>query len=280
MRCKSSEMAKQPKHRKELWSPEEDQRLRNYVLIHGHGCWNSVPINAGLQRKGKTCRLRWINYLRPGLKRGMFCKEEEEETILTLHRARWVTSYRWSQIAQHLPGRTDNEIKNYRHSYQKKKAAEADQDQMKPQYIKTQHTIISSSNHITDSPSSPKRPRIGVSIYDGHIEKSVPLTYTTHDHHDDSIPQPSDFPREANHSSFLPKLLFAEWLSLDHFHGGNSTANSAEGRPLFRDAASSHNSNLQETRIHGFPSNDVGTYGGEFDNVLISLHASPTAWDV
>ncbi|XP_041007949.1 transcription factor LAF1-like [Juglans microcarpa x Juglans regia] len=271
MGCKSSEMAKQPKHRKELWSPEEDQRLRNYVLIHGHGCWNSVPINAGLQRNGKSCRLRWINYLRPGLKRGMFCKVEEE-TILTLHRA---LGNKWSQIAQHLPGRTDNEIKNYWHSYLKKKVAEA-QDQMKPQYIKTQNTIISSSDHITDSPSSPKRPRIGVSIYDGHMEKSVPLTYTTHDHHHDSIPQPSDFPREANHS-FLPKLLFAEWLSLDHFHGGNSTANSGEGRLLSRDAASSHNSNLQETPIHGFPSNDVGTYGGEFNNVLISLHASPTA---
>lgn len=36
-----------PKHRKGLWSPEEDHKLRNYILKHGHGCWSSVPINAG-----------------------------------------------------------------------------------------------------------------------------------------------------------------------------------------------------------------------------------------
>ncbi|KAJ6672067.1 MYB DOMAIN PROTEIN 55 [Salix viminalis] len=50
MGCKSSDKPRQKqklKHRKGLWSPEEDQRLRNHVLKHGHGCWSSVPINAG-----------------------------------------------------------------------------------------------------------------------------------------------------------------------------------------------------------------------------------------
>lgn len=50
MGCKSSDSPKpkpKPKHRKGLWSPEEDQGLRNYILKHGHGCWSSVPINAG-----------------------------------------------------------------------------------------------------------------------------------------------------------------------------------------------------------------------------------------
>lgn len=36
-----------PKHKKGLWSPEEDSKLRNYILKHGHGCWSSVPIKAG-----------------------------------------------------------------------------------------------------------------------------------------------------------------------------------------------------------------------------------------
>ncbi|KAL9992863.1 putative transcription factor MYB-HB-like family [Helianthus debilis subsp. tardiflorus] len=83
MRCKPSENPKM-KHRKGLWSPDEDQKLRDYVMNNGHGCWSAVPINAGLQRNGKSCRLRWINYLRPGLKKGAFSMQEEE-TILTLH---------------------------------------------------------------------------------------------------------------------------------------------------------------------------------------------------
>jgi len=38
----------------------------------------------GLQRCGKSCRLRWINYLRPGLKRAAF-SQEKENMIIELH---------------------------------------------------------------------------------------------------------------------------------------------------------------------------------------------------
>ena len=64
---------------------------------------------AGLNRTGKSCRLRWLNYLRPDLRRGSITPQEQL-LILELH-SRW--GNRWSKIAQHLPGRTDNEIKNY-----------------------------------------------------------------------------------------------------------------------------------------------------------------------
>ena len=64
---------------------------------------------AGLKRTGKSCRLRWLNYLRPDLRRGNITPQEQL-LILELH-SRW--GNRWSKIAQHLPGRTDNEIKNY-----------------------------------------------------------------------------------------------------------------------------------------------------------------------
>ncbi|XP_043700173.1 myb-related protein 308-like [Telopea speciosissima] len=94
---------------KGAWTKEEDQRLINYNRAHGEGCWRSLPRAAGLLRCGKSCRLRWINYLRPDLKRGNFT-EEEDELIIKLHS---LLGNKWSLIAGRLPGRTDNEIKNY-----------------------------------------------------------------------------------------------------------------------------------------------------------------------
>ena len=72
------------KLRKGLWSPEEDEKLMKYMLTNGQGCWSDIARNAGLQRCGKSCRLRWINYLRPDLKRGAF-SPPEEELIVHLH---------------------------------------------------------------------------------------------------------------------------------------------------------------------------------------------------
>ncbi|KAJ0982336.1 hypothetical protein J5N97_010591 [Dioscorea zingiberensis] len=109
------------KLRKGLWSPEEDDKLMKYMLSNGQGCWSDVARNAGLQRCGKSCRLRWINYLRPDLKRGAF-SPQEEELIIHLHS---VLGNRWSQIAARLPGRTDNEIKNFWNSTIKKRLKNA-----------------------------------------------------------------------------------------------------------------------------------------------------------
>ncbi|VAI06263.1 unnamed protein product [Triticum turgidum subsp. durum] len=91
------------------WTVEEDILLVNYIAAHGEGRWNSLARSAGLKRTGKSCRLRWLNYLRPDLRRGSITPQEQL-LILELH-SRW--GNRWSKIAQHLPGRTDNEIKNY-----------------------------------------------------------------------------------------------------------------------------------------------------------------------
>ncbi|XP_073063867.1 transcription factor MYB53-like [Primulina eburnea] len=108
------------------WTPEEDDKLINYIQKHGHGSWRALPKHAGLNRCGKSCRLRWTNYLRPDIKRGKF-SQEEEQTILNLHA---ILGNKWSAIATHLPGRTDNEIKNFWNTHLRKKLIQMGFDPM------------------------------------------------------------------------------------------------------------------------------------------------------
>ncbi|KAK4402293.1 Myb-related protein [Sesamum angolense] len=63
------------------WTPEEDIVLVSYIQEHGPGNWRAVPSNTGLLRCSKSCRLRWTNYLRPGIKRGNFTPQEEKMIV-------------------------------------------------------------------------------------------------------------------------------------------------------------------------------------------------------
>ncbi|KAH0456592.1 hypothetical protein IEQ34_014499 [Dendrobium chrysotoxum] len=160
------------------WTPQEDMRLISFIRKHGHGNWRALPKQAGhsspslsfdylflfhqwssddlrckliqicffffsgLLRCGKSCRLRWINYLRPDIKRGNFTKEEED-TIINLHE---LLGNKWSKIASCLPGRTDNEIKNVWNTHLKKR--------IKHQDYTTQSSMTNKSWSEVNPPSS------------------------------------------------------------------------------------------------------------------------------
>nr|WRO64652.1 MYB transcription factor protein [Rosa persica] len=102
------------------WTPQEDEKLTEAVAVHGARKWTSLASKAGLNRNGKSCRLRWVNYLRPNLKRGHM-SDQEEDMIIRLHK---LLGNRWSLIAGRLPGRTDNEIKNYWNTHLSKKISQ------------------------------------------------------------------------------------------------------------------------------------------------------------
>ncbi|XP_022759923.1 protein ODORANT1-like [Durio zibethinus] len=115
------------------WTADEDTKLINFILTNGQCCWRAVPKLAGLLRCGKSCRLRWTNYLRPDLKGGLL-SEHEEQMVIDLHAQ---LGNRWSKIASHLPGRTDNEIKNHWNTHIKKKLRKMGIDPLTHQPLST-----------------------------------------------------------------------------------------------------------------------------------------------
>ncbi|GMH00633.1 hypothetical protein Nepgr_002472 [Nepenthes gracilis] len=105
--------------RKGPWKSEEDEVLLNHVKKYGPRDWSSIRSKSLLQRTGKSCRLRWVNKLRPNLKNGCKFSVEEERTVIELQAQ---FGNKWAKIATHLSGRTDNDVKNFWSSRQKRLA--------------------------------------------------------------------------------------------------------------------------------------------------------------
>ncbi|XP_065875565.1 myb-related protein 315-like [Euphorbia lathyris] len=129
------------------WTIQEDEKLTNFILNNGIKCWRVLPKLAGLARCGKSCRLRWMNYLRPDLKRGALT-EAEEDQIIQLHSR---LGNRWSQIAAHFPGRTDNEIKNHWNTRIKKKLKLVEQSKNSDKHV-SKEAIDSDQLKLADDP--------------------------------------------------------------------------------------------------------------------------------
>ncbi|TKY66667.1 Myb-related protein Myb4 [Spatholobus suberectus] len=154
--------------KKGTWTPEEDKKLIDYVTRYGHWNWSLLPKFAGLARCGKSCRLRWLNYLRPNLKRGNYT-QEEEETIIKLHRN---LGSRWSAIAARLPGRTDNGIKNYWNTNLKNRS----QQDSKAQVFKSKDQ---SPTEPTANPFQSFHTTQDSSPFFNHSSSSTSIEYTT-----------------------------------------------------------------------------------------------------
>ncbi|CAO2043133.1 unnamed protein product [Urochloa humidicola] len=210
MGCKACQKPK-VQYRKGLWSPEEDEKLRDYILRYGHGCWSALPAKAGLQRNGKSCRLRWINYLRPGLKHGMFSREEEE-TVMSLHAK---LGNKWSQIARHLPGRTDNEVKNYWNSYLKKRVEGGAGAQAK---CAADPATPAGSDDVRAGSPNPSENSQGRASLPANSDSSEPVESSSAD--DSScltVTEPAGAAAAVRpHAPVLPKVMFADWLDMDY----------------------------------------------------------------
>ncbi|EYU28979.1 hypothetical protein MIMGU_mgv1a020735mg, partial [Erythranthe guttata] len=153
--------------RKGPWTEEEDAQLVLYVNLFGDRRWDFIAKVSGLKRTGKSCRLRWVNYLHPGLKK-VKMTSHEERLVLELH-SKW--GNRWSRIARKLPGRTDNEIKNYWRTHMRKKAQQSKKQKKSISPISSSGNSSSSSS-ISNSPATEDfTPAKETSFYDtGGVE--------------------------------------------------------------------------------------------------------------
>ncbi|CAI0437244.1 unnamed protein product [Linum tenue] len=244
------------------WTTEEDAILFEYVRKHGEGNWNAVQRNSGLNRCGKSCRLRWANHLRPNLKKGSFTPEEER-LIIELHAK---MGNKWARMASLLPGRTDNEIKNYwntrikRHQRQGLPLYPPNIQPPRQQHFQSDPHHHHQYNQLKSfaTPTSPIttfsfQPYQLLSPTAGAPQALHPY------HHQPFAPQPS-----ASHNAFQTLPLF-DYSQQQHNHHPNSTPTTPTQSPF-----------IFQTQNHDHPSaSTTPTHLSPLPSPSVANNASP-----
>ncbi|KAE8666945.1 MYB315 protein [Hibiscus syriacus] len=183
------------------WTTDEDQKLISFILTNGQCCWRALPKLAGLLRCGKSCRLRWTNYLRPDLKRGLL-SEYEEKMVIDLHAQ---LGNRWSKIASHLPGRTDNEIKNHWNTHIKKKLKKMGMDPLthNPLSEPQEQKIDKNPKDLSQTSLNPTMETMTMNDIDDFCTDEVPLI----EPHEILVPVTDYAPPSTSSSCDSSKLL-------------------------------------------------------------------------